>query len=667
MDPRRPQGQEEHQQDLAVNRGPDLLLRHAHLAADVVAPLVLIAFGDLLVVDDEDGGHEEEDAKEHPQEQKATVHGIELLGVALLAVKADAVLPQAQAVHQVLGLGQLFRVVLSGQVQLDAELAGGALPVQGHEILRRLPIRDHQEQLCLLAAQQNGGGVADGLRDPALDVEGVSLQVKGRFNIRGGVFVVVPGDAEIRGEILQAGGVDQHLARGQADSPARQAGVVLRRHHLQQRPLGIGAHVQREHAAAPPAVHPVAVIIPKVLDITHGGGLPPHCLQILHGVPGLAVQVLEKFDVVREHLVQGPVQADIHTDGGGDRHQHHSGENTDVGKAHGVLLHAVEEAGDGGEVVGPVVEALVGPQAFQQGDGPGGEQAVGADHHQRHCQKKKEHGLHGVFHREGEAVAPQKRHRAGEHQQPFGPGLPLPGMFAVQEFHRLGPVQPQEVAQQRQGHQRGEEDGRLANSRQADGKAEQHRQMGHFQHHQQHQLGQENARQNPSGDHRRGAEKRLPAHHQGDVPLLQPQDVVKAQLLLPPLHDEAVGVEQDDSGEERHHKAPHAGQGLEVHGSPDGFQGLMAREEAEDVVHGRNAAAGEEIGPVVPPVSGQVHQSQPGEKAGFTHGTHRLARAQSACRRCGGTGTPESPRPGRAGGTPARPAERAPFRRGWRP
>ncbi len=314
-----------------------------------------------------------------------------------------------------------------------------------------------------------------------------------------------------------------------------------------------------------------------------------------------------------------------------------------------------------------IVEIPVGPEPLQQGDGPGGEQTVGAQHHQRHRRKEKGHGHDGAFHGKGEAVAPQQGREADENQQPLGPGLTLPGALAVEQLHGSGAVQAEEILEQRQDHQHGEEDGRLRDSRQADGKAEQHRQVGHPENHQQHQLGQENARENSAADHRRRAQGRLPAHHQGDVPLLQTQNVVEAQLLLPPLHDETVGVQQDYGGKEGHHKAAHVAQGLEVHGPPDGFQRLVASEKAEDVVHGRHTDAGEEVGAVVPSVPHEVHQGQPGKEAGFTHGTHRLGRAPSACRRCGGTGTPGSPRPDRAGGKPGRPAGRAPVRRGWRP
>ena len=100
----------------------------------------------------------------------------------------------------------------------------------------------------------------------------------------------------------------------------------------------------------------------------------------------------------------------------------------------------------------------------------------------------------------------------------------------------------------------------------------------------------------------------------------QTQDVVKAQLLLPPLHDEAVGVEQQHDRKQRHHNTPQIHQALEVSGAPDGGDDLAFRQVAEDIEHGGGAAAGEQIRPVILAVAQQIHQGQPGKEAGLTHG-----------------------------------------------
>ena len=62
------------------------MLRHAHLAHDGKAPLVLVALRDLLVVDDEHGGHQKDHTEEDSQEEEGAVDGVELLPVLLPAL-----------------------------------------------------------------------------------------------------------------------------------------------------------------------------------------------------------------------------------------------------------------------------------------------------------------------------------------------------------------------------------------------------------------------------------------------------------------------------------------------------------------------------------------------------------------------------------------------------
>ena len=316
---------------------------------------------------------------------------------------------------------------------------------------------------------------------------------------------------------------------------------------------------------------------------------------------------------------------------------------------------------------GLVVVPGIVPQVLQQGDGPGGEQAVGADHHQHHRQEEIGQGGEGVRHCQSRGIAGPQGDGPQHHQQPLRPWLPLSGAGAVEQLHRPGPEQPEQVPRQRQQKEEAEESGGIGHAGEADLKAVLHRQVGQLQQQQQHQLAQQQPCRETPQNGRGGAVERLPHHHVGNVALLQPQDVVEPQLPPAALHDEAVGVQQQDHGEQRHHQPAQVHQALKISGPPDGGHDVAEGQVGEDVVHGGGQAAGEQIRPVEPAVAHQVHQGQPGEEAGLTHGPHRLPPKPSGCRRCGGTGPPGSPRPGRAGGTPARPGGTAPARRGWPP
>ena len=182
-----------------------------------------------------------------------------------------------------------------------------------------------------------------------------------------------------------------------------------------------------------------------------------------------------------------------------------------------------------------------------------------------------------------------------------------------------------------------------------------------------HQLLQQQSRQDPAADADEGGVDCLHSQHPGDVPLSHPQNVIKSQLLPPPLHEEAVGIAEkdhrengDDEKAERHEhgEVDIAGHDGQVPGSGQGRDDIEGR---------RRAHQRQEVGHVELAVPDDVAPGQLRVESGLTHGSHRLGRAPSGCRRCGGTGPPGSPRPGRAGDRPGRPAGRAPARRGWPP
>ena len=357
----------------------------------------------------------------------------------------------------------------------------------------------------------------------------------------------------------------------------------------------------------------------------------------------------------------------VEGNGGGHGHQYHSGEDADIGKAHGILLHPVQKARHGSEVPGLVVVTGVCPQGLQHCHGTGSEQAVGTDHHQHYRQEKEDQGLYGVVHLPGEEVPAPCGQQAQHRQQPSGFGLPLPGRCTAEQLHGAGPADADQIAHQCQSKEGGKEGGGVRNAPAADLKTKFHRKPGDLEQQQQCQLAEEDAGGDTARNGGQGTVKGLPQTQQGDVPFFQPEDVVKSQLPLTLLHGEAVGIEQQNAGKESHHDAPQIHQALEIRGTPDGGDDVAFRQVAENVEHGGSAAAGEKIGTVVPAVAQQVYQGQPGEETGLTHGPRLPLPGPSGCRRCGGTGSPGSLRPDRAGGTPRRPGGTVPGPHDWQP
>ena len=68
--------QEEHHQNLAVDRGIDLPLLHTDLFKDCKAFFVFITFGYLFIIDDQDGCHDKEKSQKDPKEKQSAVQAV---------------------------------------------------------------------------------------------------------------------------------------------------------------------------------------------------------------------------------------------------------------------------------------------------------------------------------------------------------------------------------------------------------------------------------------------------------------------------------------------------------------------------------------------------------------------------------------------------------------
>ncbi len=95
------QGQEEHRQQLRIDALADVFPGHAHLLHDFEALLVLIALGNLLVIDDQYRGKEEHDAQQNAQEEESAVGAVEIIAVLGYALQINIFHAQAvKAIRQ---------------------------------------------------------------------------------------------------------------------------------------------------------------------------------------------------------------------------------------------------------------------------------------------------------------------------------------------------------------------------------------------------------------------------------------------------------------------------------------------------------------------------------------------------------------------------------------
>ena len=106
-------------------------------------------------------------------------------------------------------------------------------------------------------------------------------------------------------------------------------------------------------------------------------------------------------------------------------------------------------------------------------------------------------------------------------------------------------------------------------------------------------------------------EERLPGQNSSYVGLAHTQDIVQAQLLFPALHEEGIGVEQENDGEQTHHKHADGHEHGQVGIAELLWQIAGGGQGCHDVEHGGGAHDGEQVGQVELGVVAQIVPGQP--------------------------------------------------------
>ena len=447
------EGEQEHGQDLTAHRSGNELFVHAHLLKDLKPGPVVVALDDLLVVDDEHRGHQEQDAQQDTEEQEAAVEGVDHLQVAGLCVVAQTVeggRPRrgGEPGHEAVGKG-LVLLLRAADVQTEPHGGQGARAVRS--VIAVVDLIEMDQHIVVR-------------HDDIEDVVGHKVGQRAvRRHVRKAVLdgELLSHDGEPVGQ--SAGHFPQrHLVAAELIVPAGQRLPVRRRHHAEVAVVEI--HVllspggRRDHLAA---VHQPAAGQGGIKDVVfHGNaglllGLGDHILHLSAAL--LRGGEEAGADVVGIARLNDVVQPGVQADGAGHRHQHHGGENADVGKAHGVLLHAVEHTGHADEVVGPVIVVFALFQQLQHGDAPGQKQAVGADDNQNDGDEKDADRHYDLGGGQGDVVADAQCEHADDHQQPAGPGLLFAHIAAPEQLDGLGNDDLRQIGQQQEHENAAEE------------------------------------------------------------------------------------------------------------------------------------------------------------------------------------------------------------------
>ena len=71
--------QEKYQQDLAADGSTHFVTAHAYFLHDLETLPILVAFGDLLIVNDQCCGEQEHKSKDQPKEQESAIHTVKVV------------------------------------------------------------------------------------------------------------------------------------------------------------------------------------------------------------------------------------------------------------------------------------------------------------------------------------------------------------------------------------------------------------------------------------------------------------------------------------------------------------------------------------------------------------------------------------------------------------
>ena len=120
----------------------------------------------------------------------------------------------------------------------------------------------------------------------------------------------------------------------------------------------------------------------------------------------------------------------------------------------------------------------------------------------------------------------------------------------MQQFHRIGKLYLHKVIEKCDRVYTAEKHQRVVASRQRNGKRNALVESCHAVQKHRHQLAECNAEQQSSADRNRRRKQHFQKKHPGDMFLLHPKYIVYAQFPLAPLHDEAVGIKQENRREQ---------------------------------------------------------------------------------------------------------------------
>ena len=315
------------------------------------------------------------------------------------------------------------------------------------------------------------------------------------------------------------------------------------------------------------------------------------------------------------------IHALIQAHRGRDRHEHHRREDADARKTGRVAAHAVDEAGDGGKVVGFIVVAPVFAQRLEHDDAQRNEREIRADDDKDDRREEILDGVQGRVCAQGNEIARGKAHRAEQREDPLAARLALALAAGAQQLHGVRQMDDADGIEQQQQKQRAEEHHRTADAPEADVQPERGLPADEPHEHELQELG-EHARRHEAEKQRHGRRvQRLPEEHVGDVALFHAEDVVDGKLALALFGEGTVRIKEDDGGKQRHDRHAETEHLTDAAAVLHLTEIRIAREREDDAKQRHDHDAGQQIRQVEPAVFLQIRRRQ--TRVEITHGAHR--------------------------------------------
>ena len=608
MHPRQQQRNEEHGENLGIDALFDVLPGHAHLAHNGKAGLVLVALADLLVVNNQGGGGNKDNAEHDADEEQAAEGQIKVVPLQNGALTLHFYSICNGQGFQALAQRLMHRHdVLLRQVKIKAAVIAHGY-TQTFQAGKLLHIGNHQHH-----AGHNGH-----LHNPHGHIP---RHLSRNFQLQLANLNGVPLEAAI----VSTG---QRLPRLQLQVGSKQAVIVLLWHKIQGVYFIVVCHAasfcrvsQQLFSGKYAGNSCIAVNLPgsrgDLLRFQRPvqGSLNFRHVGIVH--PFQAAQTQRQPAVVGIAVCHCILRTDIEATGGGNHYQHHSGKNADGGKPGTVALHAVGHGGNRDEMLLFIIIALPFLQQTAQHHAAGNHHKIGSGNDHQHRHKKPSEGAQSIGNGHRHIVGTCQQRNPQEAQQIVCPGRLLPFRLAVQQLQGLGTPHLHHGAQQKHGKNNCKNHKCNPNCRPFHREGMVHLSVHHVHQSQLCQLIQCPAEKQSGGQTQSGNREILPEHHPAQGVFVHAQHIVQAELPIAAANEERIGIQQEDGGKHRNHQLTQRKNRFQLVSALEAVQRRCITESLHDVAHHHHANDCQTIGQVQLPVLPNAGPGQTDGKQSF--------------------------------------------------